>query len=113
MIATHLFLCLSFASRLNYRVPVNASVFLNTNISYASNASYLNQFAGSLLVSINDDATETQGHVFVTMHTTSRALTNSTHVCLMETGSGGGMYIFVRSFFLPPKWLLTLFWPDS
>ena len=85
--------------RLEYHIPVNGSVFLNTNISYASNATYLNQFAGSLLVTVNDDASVPDGVVSVTMHTTSQQLTNSTHVCMMETGSGGGLYIFVRFMF--------------
>ena len=93
----YLFIVLPFLhARLDYHIPVNGTVFLNTNISYASNVTYLNQFAGSLLVAVNDDASETEGVVSVTMHTTSEQLTNSTYVCMMETGSGGGLYIFVR-----------------
>ncbi|KAM5532867.1 hypothetical protein V8D89_013508 [Ganoderma adspersum] len=83
-----------FVSELEYHVPVNGSVFLNTNITYATNASYLNQFAGSLLVAVNDDVSVPDGVVHVTMHHTSKHLGHATNVCLMETGTGGGLYLF-------------------
>ncbi|KAI0780066.1 hypothetical protein C8Q74DRAFT_1367850 [Fomes fomentarius] len=83
-----------FLSELEYRIPVNGSVFLNTNITYASNTTYLNQFAGSLLVAVNDDATIPDGVVHVTMHHSTPALGNATHVCLMEAHDGDGLYLF-------------------
>ncbi len=81
--------------RLDYHLPANGSLFLNTNISYATNASYLNQFAGSLLVAVNDDVSEPDGLVHVTMHHSSQKLSESTSVCLMESGQGNGLYVFV------------------
>ncbi|RPD68608.1 hypothetical protein L226DRAFT_318034 [Lentinus tigrinus ALCF2SS1-7] len=83
-----------FVSELDYHLPANGSLFLNTNISYASNATYLNQFAGSLLVAVNDDVSEPDGVVHVTMHHSSPALGNNTNVCMMETGQGSGLYVF-------------------
>ncbi|KAI0706820.1 hypothetical protein C8T65DRAFT_223245 [Cerioporus squamosus] len=83
-----------FVSELDYHLPANGSLFLNTNISYASNASYLNQFAGTLLVAVNDDVSEPDGLVHVTMHHSSQELGKSTSVCLMETGQGSGLYVF-------------------
>ena len=93
---------------MEYRIPVNGSVFLNTNITYASNTTYLNQFAGSLYVAVNDDVSVPDGVVHVTMHHSSPQLGNSTNVCLMHTGQGGGLYIFVRSpHLLTPDQYLT------
>ncbi|RDX55130.1 hypothetical protein OH76DRAFT_1397498 [Lentinus brumalis] len=83
-----------FVSELDYHLPANGSLFLNTNISYATNASYLNQFAGSLLVAVNDDVSEPDGLVHVTMHHSSQKLSESTSVCLMENGQGSGLYVF-------------------
>ena len=83
-------------------MPANGSLFLNTNISYASNATYLNQFAGTLLVAVNDDVSEPDGVVHVSMHHSSPELGNNTSVCLMETGQGSGLYVFVRGSILLP-----------
>ncbi len=81
-------------------------MFLNTNITYASNTTYLNQFAGSLLVAVNDDATIPDGVVHVTMHHSTPALGNATHVCLMEAHDGDGLYLFVRLLSgAPSEWL--------
>ncbi|TBU56370.1 hypothetical protein BD310DRAFT_882682 [Dichomitus squalens] len=81
-------------SQLEYHIPVNASVFLSTNITYANNATYLDHFTGSLLVAVNDDVSVSDGVVYVTMHHTNKGVGNATNVCLMETNSGNGVYIF-------------------
>ncbi|KAI0743530.1 hypothetical protein C8Q80DRAFT_1355410 [Daedaleopsis nitida] len=81
-------------SELEYHIPSNGSIFLNTNITYATNTTYLNQFAGTLLVNVNQDSTVSDNVVHVSMHHSSRELGNSTNVCLMETGQGGGLYLF-------------------
>ncbi|KAI1794120.1 hypothetical protein LXA43DRAFT_971383 [Ganoderma leucocontextum] len=83
-----------YMSQLKYHIPVNGSVFLDTNITYATNTSYLDRFAGSLLVTVNDDVSVPDGVVHVTMHHTSIHLGHATNVCLMETGTGGGLYVF-------------------
>ncbi|KAH9931058.1 uncharacterized protein BXZ73DRAFT_90149 [Epithele typhae] len=83
-----------FLSQLNYSIPTNRSVFLNTNISYTSNAAYLNHFSGSLLVDVNDDPSVDEGIIYVSMYSTSPRLSKETNVCQMLTGQGGGLYIF-------------------
>lgn len=83
--------------RLDYRVPVNGSVFLNTNITYSGNGTYLDHFSGQLVVGINPDSSVSDAAVHVTMHYTSPQLRNATNVCLMRTGQGGGVYLFVRN----------------
>ena len=92
------------SSRLEYHLPVNGSVFLNTNITYSNNATYLDHFTGSLLVAVNDDVSVPDGVVYVTMHHTNKGVGNATNVCLMETSSGSGLYIFVRLLF---SWCLV------
>ena len=81
--------------RLQYNVPVNGSIFLNTNITYSGNGTYLNHFSGQLLVGVSDDPSADEASVHVTMHHTTPALRNATNVCLMQTGQGGGLYLFV------------------
>ncbi|KAI0775705.1 hypothetical protein BD413DRAFT_282621 [Trametes elegans] len=81
-------------SELSYRVPVNGSLFLNTNITYSGNGTYLNHFSGQLLVGVNDDASASDATVHVTMHHTTSQLRQATNVCLMGTGQGGGLYLF-------------------
>ncbi|KAI0630353.1 hypothetical protein C8Q77DRAFT_1063682 [Trametes polyzona] len=81
-------------SELEYHVPVNGSVFLNTNITYSGNGTYLNHFSGQLIVGINEDDDAFDATVHVTMHYTSPQLRNATNVCLMQTGQGGGVYLF-------------------
>ncbi|KAI0645687.1 hypothetical protein C8Q79DRAFT_910809 [Trametes meyenii] len=89
-------------SELEYRVPVNGSLFLNTNITYSGNGTYLNHFSGQLLVGVNDDASAPDAQVHVTMHHTTSRLREATSVCLMQTGQGGGLYLFT-----PPQLNLT------
>ncbi|OSD06862.1 hypothetical protein PYCCODRAFT_1422409 [Trametes coccinea BRFM310] len=81
-------------SELEYYVPVNGSLFLNTNITYSGNGTYLSRFSGQLLVGINDDPSASEAAVHVTMHHTTPELRNATNVCLMQTGQGGGLYLF-------------------
>ncbi|KAH9892569.1 hypothetical protein C8Q73DRAFT_746417 [Cubamyces lactineus] len=84
-------------SELQYNVPVNGSIFLNTNITYSGNGTYLSHFSGQLLVGVSDDPTADEAAVHVTMHHTTSALRNATNVCLMQTGQGGGVYLFSDS----------------
>ncbi|KAI0328597.1 hypothetical protein GY45DRAFT_960149 [Cubamyces sp. BRFM 1775] len=81
-------------SELQYNVPVNGSIFLNTNITYSGNGTYLNHFSGQLLVGVNNDPSADEAAVHVSMHHTTPALRNATNVCLMQTGQGGGVYLF-------------------
>ncbi|KAI0358427.1 hypothetical protein OH77DRAFT_1502336 [Trametes cingulata] len=81
-------------SELDYHVPVNGSIFLNTNITYSGNGTYFNHFSGQLLVGINDDVSASDATVHVTMHHSSSQLRDATNVCLMRTGQGGGLYLF-------------------
>ncbi|KAI0374044.1 hypothetical protein BV20DRAFT_962000 [Pilatotrama ljubarskyi] len=81
-------------SELDYHVPANGSIFLNTNITYSGNGTYLNHFSGQLLVGVNDDASASDATVHVTMHHSSSQLRDATNVCLMQTGQGGGLYLF-------------------
>ncbi|KAI8993029.1 hypothetical protein BD414DRAFT_293618 [Trametes punicea] len=81
-------------SELEYYVPMNGSIFLNTNITYSGNDTYLNHFSGQLLVGVNDDPSACDAAVHVTMHHTTPELRHATNVCLMQTGSGGGIYLF-------------------
>ncbi|CDO77317.1 hypothetical protein BN946_scf184775.g7 [Trametes cinnabarina] len=81
-------------SELQYHVPVNGSVFVNTNITYSGNGTYLSHFSGQLLVGINDDPSASDAAVHVAMHHSTPALRYATHVCLMQTGQGGGIYLF-------------------
>ncbi|KAI0675297.1 hypothetical protein C8Q78DRAFT_1067092 [Trametes maxima] len=81
-------------SELEYHVPVNGSLFLNTNITYSGNGTYLNHFSGQLLVDVNDDDSAPDAIVHVTMHHTTTRLREATNVCLMQTGQGGGLYLF-------------------
>ncbi|KAJ2986477.1 hypothetical protein NUW54_g9752 [Trametes sanguinea] len=81
-------------SELEYYVPVNGSLFLNTNITYSGNGTYLSHFSGQLLVGVNDDPSASDAAVHVTMHHTTPELRNATNVCLMQTGQGGGLYLF-------------------
>lgn len=82
---------------LDYRVPVNGSVFLNTNITYSDDTSYFDHFGGQLIVGVNTDSSVSEATVHVTMHHTTPQLRNATNVCLMQTGQGGGIYLFVRT----------------
>lgn len=76
-------------------MPVNGSLFLNTNITYSGNGTYLDHFSGQLIVGLDDDLSATDATVRVSMHYTTPQLRNATNVCMMQTGSGGGLYLFV------------------
>ncbi|EIW63319.1 uncharacterized protein TRAVEDRAFT_142104 [Trametes versicolor FP-101664 SS1] len=81
-------------AELEYHVPVNGSLFLNTNITYSGNGTYLDHFSGQLIVGLDDDLSATDATVRVSMHYTTPQLRNATNVCMMQTGSGGGLYLF-------------------
>ncbi|KZT70999.1 hypothetical protein DAEQUDRAFT_810261 [Daedalea quercina L-15889] len=87
----------SFSSSLSYDVPLNDLVFLQSNVSYQSDPSTLQDISGTLSVGVNADPNAREGVVSVTMGYSDTSLKDQTSVCLMNFSNSSGLYLYVPS----------------
>ncbi|KAH9832174.1 uncharacterized protein C8Q71DRAFT_777702 [Rhodofomes roseus] len=85
------------SSTLQYNVHLNSLVFLQSNVSYQSDPSTLQDISGTLSVGINADPYARDGIVSVAMYYSSQSLKDQTSVCLMNVSNSSGLYLYVPS----------------
>lgn len=72
-------------------------MFLQSNVSYQSDPSTLQDISGTLSVGVNADPFARDGVVSVTMYYSSQSLKDQTSVCLMNVSNSSGLYLYVPS----------------
>ncbi|KAL6310372.1 hypothetical protein BKA93DRAFT_721858 [Sparassis latifolia] len=104
-------------SDLQYTIPLDGTVFLQSNLSYQTAGAELQEVSGTLLVDINEDPTVTDALVAVSMRYSDIGIKNKTSVCLMNvSGSSNGLYIYAPHNLTSPETLIfniTLLFPQS
>ena len=84
-------------SSLSYSIPLNGLVFVQSNVSYQSDPSTLQDISGTLSVGVNADSHAKEGVASVTMHYSNKSLKDQTSVCLMNVSNSSGLYLYVPS----------------
>ena len=87
--------CLVYS--LSYNVPLSGLVFVQSNVSYQSDPSTLQDITGTLSVGVNADPHAKEGVASVTMHYSNKSLKDQTSVCLMNVSNSNGLYLYVPS----------------
>ncbi|KAI0958825.1 hypothetical protein AcV7_004531 [Taiwanofungus camphoratus] len=78
-------------------IPLSGLVFLQSNVSYPTDAAEFQMLSGTLAVGINDDPTVSDALVSVSMLYSDVSLKDRTSVCLMNISNSNGLYLYVPS----------------
>lgn len=81
-------------------IPLSGLVFLQSNVSYPTDAAEFQMLSGTLAVGINDDPTVSDALVSVSMLYSDVSLKDRTSVCLMNISNSNGLYLYVRTIML-------------
>ncbi|KZT08352.1 uncharacterized protein LAESUDRAFT_676365 [Laetiporus sulphureus 93-53] len=87
----------STQSMLEYALPLSDLVFIQSNVSYATDSTTVQDISGTLDVGVNADPSVTEAIVSVSMQYSDEALKERTHVCLMNISDSNGVYLYVPS----------------